>query len=101
MTLAAWIAFAISLALLTITFWRRDANPWSRATLVIIGAASLSYALTDAILAPLLVALDLALVIVTWKLANSRYVQTQWGLVWILALIMALGAAKLPALQPY
>jgi alginate O-acetyltransferase complex protein AlgI len=105
-TLAAWLIFVGALALLTVSLWRRNTNTMIRAGLVVIAAASLSYALAesavvDKITAPLLVALDVVLVFVTWQLARSRYVQTPLGIAWIIVLVLALGVAKLPAIQPY
>src|SRR5260221_11087294 len=84
---------------LAVATWRRATRPAIRAGLAIIAAAALTYALSDTVIASLLLLLDVVLVVGTWYLARTGRMASRLGIVWIVILILALLAAKLPQTQ--
>jgi len=96
MIIIAWGITALALIALAITTWRRSTRPMLRVVPAVIAAASLSYALTGNAVALALIALDVALVLVTWRVARSD--RPRWIVGWIVALVVILVVAKWPAL---
>jgi alginate O-acetyltransferase complex protein AlgI len=97
--MVVWPIVGLSLALLAITTWRRSTRPLIRAVLVVAASASLSVALTEGTSTLVLLALDVILVVVTWRLARTVWIGSTWGIVWIAILVLTLVIAKLSQVQ--
>jgi alginate O-acetyltransferase complex protein AlgI len=99
MTMIAWGITLLAILLLAASMWRRKTRPAIRAVLAVTAAAALTYALSDTVTASLLVLLDVLLVVLTWYLVRTGRMVSRIGVVWIIALIAMLIAAKLPQVQ--
>jgi alginate O-acetyltransferase complex protein AlgI len=73
---------------------RRGAGARVGAGLALVASAALVYVLVGRAAALIFFAVDALLVLLTWRLAGSRY-----SVVWIAVLVGLLGAAKLPPVQ--
>ncbi len=93
---AVWVATALATLLLAIATWHHATRPTIRAALVIVASASLCLALTGSTFTLALLALDVVLVVITWRLARSPWITTGVGIGWIVVLVIALAIAKLP-----
>ncbi len=92
----AWVITGLALIALAIATWRRSTRPMLRVIPAVTAAASLSIALTGNIVSLALLALDVALVLMTWRIARSE--RPRWIIGWIIALIVILVIAKWPTL---
>jgi alginate O-acetyltransferase complex protein AlgI len=94
--MAMWPIVGLALAVLAIATWQRTTRPAIRATLVVAASASLCLALTGNLFTLALLALDVILVAATWRLAQTPWIATTWGITWIGVLALLLVLAKLP-----
>ncbi len=77
------------------SFWRRATQPAIRAALVVICAAGLSVLVSGGVITLAFLAFDCVLVGATWGLIRAGRVSGAGGIIWIIALIIALAASKL------
>jgi alginate O-acetyltransferase complex protein AlgI len=72
-----------------------------RAGLALVAALALGYALTGNLWTLALLAFDVVLIVITWRLARTEHVRTRWGIAWIAVLVVVLVISKLATVQAY
>lgn len=92
----SWLIMGLSIIGLAITTWRYQLPEILRGGLVIIAALSLGYALTGNIYTVGLLALNVILVGITWRLTRGERVKSWWGVAWIAVLVFTLILSRFP-----
>src|SRR5260221_12747511 len=99
--LFVYILTAAALLFLALASWRKGSSNSARAGLAVLASAGLSFALTGSLISVALLAFDVVLVAATWRLAQNGRMKSAVGTAWIIALVLVLLVAKLPATQAY
>src|SRR5512143_3225588 len=95
--LTVWGITGLAIVLLAVATWRANVRPAIRAALTVAASISLGYPLTGSTWTLVLLALDVILVVATWRLA--QHMATVWGIVWMGLLVLILVIAKLTQQQ--